>query len=150
MKKGKLILLIILLIAAFVCAKILYDQVTQSQIPEDPGIAQDVDPSPAPHEEEPQISYETSEIDEIAWNYDEFPDDYTFRNNKLLNELCFCGGVRGGGQSRHPSPRHAAQDRERGRRYLLLLRSGQSVRRAVQGRIYPHVFRSGFRKEILR
>ena len=86
MKKGKLILLILLLIAAFVCAKILYDQVMQSQIPDDPGIAQDVEPSPAPHEEEPQISYETSETDEIAWNYDEFPDDYPFRNNKLLNE----------------------------------------------------------------
>ena len=83
MKKGKLILLILLLIAAFICAKILYDQVTQSQMPE-------VEPSPAPAgEQEPVIpdeTGETGETDEIAWNYDEFPDDYTFRNNKLLNE----------------------------------------------------------------
>ena len=68
MKKGKLILLILLLIAAFVCAKILYDQVMQSQVPEQ------------------VLPDETGETDDIAWNYDEFPDDYTFRNNKLLNE----------------------------------------------------------------
>ena len=90
MKKGKLILLIILLIAAFVCAKILYDQVTQGQIADDPGISQNVEPSPAPAAEpEPETPPEPDEPDEtgeIAWNYEEFPDDYTFRNKKLLGE----------------------------------------------------------------
>ena len=90
MKKGKLILLIILLIAAFVCAKILYDQVTQGQITDDPGVSQNVEPSPAPVTEPepdtPDEPDEPGETDEIAWNYDEFPDDYTFRNKKLLDE----------------------------------------------------------------
>ena len=76
MKKGKTVLLIILLIAAFLCAKILYDRMTQGQIMDGPDMFQDVEPGPVSGEE----------TDAIAWNYDEFPDDYTFRNSKLRNE----------------------------------------------------------------
>ena len=84
MKNGKIILLIILLIAAFFCAKILYDQVTQSQLPDGPGMSQDIEPGLLPGGETGDEPAEGT--DEIAWNYDEFPDDYTFRNSKLLNE----------------------------------------------------------------
>lgn len=38
-----------------------------------------------PEVEEPEAP-EVSETDGIEWNYDEFPEDYTFRNNKYLTE----------------------------------------------------------------
>ena len=116
MKKGKIILLVIVLIAAFIGAKILYDQIIawqRGQIMDGPGMDQGqmlVDnygltweqaeavlsgevkledilnsSEPAPNQtDEPEEAPGGAE--EIAWNYDEFPDDYTFRNNKLLSE----------------------------------------------------------------
>ena len=116
MKKGKIILLVIVLIAAFIGAKILYDQIIawqRGQIMDGPGMDQgqmlvdnygltweqaeavlsgDVkledilnSSEPAPDQtDEPEEAPGGAE--EIAWNYDEFPDDYTFRNNKLLSE----------------------------------------------------------------
>jgi hypothetical protein len=116
MKKGKIILLVIVLIAAFIGAKILYDQITswqKGQIMDGPGMDQGqmlVDnygltweqaeavlsgevkledilnsSEPAPDQtDEPEEA--PGSTDGIAWNYDEFPDDYTFRNDKLLSE----------------------------------------------------------------
>ena len=35
---------------------------------------------------DPEAAEPDEQTGEVAWNYDEFPDDYTFRNSKLLNE----------------------------------------------------------------
>jgi hypothetical protein len=116
MKKGKIILLVIVLIAAFIGAKILYDQIIawqRGQIMDGPGMDQgqmlvdnygltweqaeavlsgevkleDILNSSEPAPDQTNEPEETpGSTDEIAWNYDEFPDDYTFRNNKLLSE----------------------------------------------------------------
>ena len=116
MKKGKIILLVIVLIAAFIGAKILYDQIIawqRGQIMDGPGMDQgqmlvdnygltweqaeavlsgEVKLEDILNSSEPALD-QTDEpeeapggAEEIAWNYDEFPDDYTFRNNKLLSE----------------------------------------------------------------
>ena len=116
MKKGKIILLVIVLIAAFIGAKILYDQIIawqRGQIMDGPGMDQgqmlvdnygltweqaeavlsgevkleDILNSSEPASDQTDEPEEApGGTDEIAWNYDEFPDDYTFRNNKLLSE----------------------------------------------------------------
>ncbi|MCR4725239.1 MAG: hypothetical protein K5772_07370 [Clostridia bacterium] len=80
--KVKIILLIVLLVIAFIGAKMVFDRVSETAY----------EPSPAPAgetgdvEEPATVPDEEPGTDDIAWNYDEFPDDYTFRNNKLLSE----------------------------------------------------------------
>ena len=80
--KVKIVLLIVLLVIAFIGAKLVFDRVSETAY----------EPSPAPAgevedvEEPATVPDEDPGADEIAWNYDEFPDDYTFRNNKLLSE----------------------------------------------------------------
>lgn len=73
-KKIMPILFIILLVAAF----FLMWNYTH------PAVHPAADPVEVP-EAEP-ASQPPEESDEIAWNYEEFPEDYTFRNNKLLTE----------------------------------------------------------------
>ncbi|MBQ6295478.1 MAG: hypothetical protein IJQ41_08040 [Firmicutes bacterium] len=80
--KVKIVLLIVLLVIAFIGAKMVFDRVSETAY----------EPSPAPAgevedvEEPATVPDEETGTDDIAWNYDEFPDDYTFRNNKLLSE----------------------------------------------------------------
>ena len=69
----KIVLLILILAVAFAAVYLLHSSLSA------PVSTQDYEPVPAGEPEpEPQK--------EIAWNYEEFPDDYTFRNSKLLNE----------------------------------------------------------------
>lgn len=41
---------------------------------------------PVPVEEPVEGDEAPAETDEIAWNYDEFPEDYTFRSQKYLDQ----------------------------------------------------------------
>ena len=126
MKKGKAILLVILLIAAFIGAKFLYDQVTawqRGQIMDGPGMdpvqtlvdeygitedqalavingevkledilngmgKEETEPSsvPEPSSEPVPANEPDGGTDETAWDYSQFPKDYTFRSKSLLNE----------------------------------------------------------------
>lgn len=80
----KILLLILVLAVAFAAIYVLYGRASA------PGITPGYEPAPV---EDP------GDGDEIAWNYDDFPDDYTFRNNKLLTEHYEKHGVEMGFES---------------------------------------------------
>ena len=91
--KVKIVLLIVLLVIAFVGAKMVFDRVSDTAYEPSPAPVAEVEdveePATVPEPVEGTAETEAAEgpeTGEIAWNYDEFPDDYTFRNNKLLSE----------------------------------------------------------------
>lgn len=80
--RTKFFLIIVLLVCLFALAWFAVNHLSgpAAVIEEGPATGETEEPvQPLP--EEP-----AAEPDGIAWNYDEFPEDYTFRNDKLLSQ----------------------------------------------------------------
>ncbi len=79
--KTRLIIIVLLLICLFALAWFAVNNLSgPGPVIDGEPAGETEEPAEEPPEEPP------AEEDDIAWNYDEFPDDYTFRSQKYLDQ----------------------------------------------------------------